>query len=186
MFDHVIDGDLQLKILEMRHAEELFMLSDKNRSYLRKWLPWVDRTFSVEQTKEYIEFSLELFSKQNGFNLGIFYQGMIVGCVGLHSIDWANKKTSIGYWLAEDYQGKGIMTRACQAIIDYVFSEYSLNRVEIRAALENHKSRSIPERLQFVQEGIVREAEWINDRYYDHVVYGMLETDWKQRNSIET
>jgi ribosomal-protein-serine acetyltransferase len=70
------------------------------------------------------------------------------------------------------------MTRSCRAIITYLFNELKLNRVEIRAAEFNMKSRSVPERLGFVQEGIVRQEEWINDHYVDHVIYGMLAKDW--------
>ncbi|MCR8656669.1 GNAT family N-acetyltransferase [Paenibacillus endoradicis] len=182
MFSHIINDDLQLRIFEMRHAEELFNLSDCNRDYLRKWLPWVDETISVEQTRDYIQFSLNLFANNNGFNLGIFYKERIVGCIGLHSIDWDNKKTTIGYWLAEEHQGNGIITRTCQSVINYVFSELSLNRIEIRAAELNLKSRAIPERLHFSYEGLVRQAEWINDHYVDHVIYGLLKEDWKEIN----
>ncbi|WP_019636537.1 GNAT family N-acetyltransferase [Paenibacillus fonticola] len=179
MFTHIISNDLQLKLLEMRHAEEMFKLSDHNRVHLREWLPWVDDTKSVEQTKEFIQLSLNLFADNNGFSSGIFYKEKIVGCIGLHSIDWRNKQTSIGYWLSADQQGKGIMTSSCKAVINYVFHELSLNRVEIRAAVQNSKSRAIPERLNFCNEGIIRQAEWLYDHYVDYVVYGMLKEDWK-------
>ncbi|TQR46020.1 GNAT family N-acetyltransferase [Paenibacillus popilliae] len=180
MFIHKINDDIQLKILEIRDANELFLLSDKNREYLREWLPWVDRTVSVGQTKEYIQFSLKLFAENNGFNLAIFYKSRIAGCIGLHSIDWSNRKTSIGYWLGEEYQGNGAMTSACKALINYIFNDLALNRVEIRAAVLNTKSRAIPERLGFLNEGTVRQAEWLYDHFVDHVVYGMLKEEWNK------
>lgn len=180
MFFHKINEDIQLKILEMRDADDLFNVSDKNREYLRKWLPWVDRTVSVVQTKEFIQFSLNLFADNNGFNCAIYYKDRIAGSIGLHSIDWGNRKTSIGYWLAEEFQGNGIMTSSCKALINYVFNDLDLNRVEIRAAELNVKSRAIPERLNFVIEGTVRQAEWINDHYVDHVIYGILREDWNK------
>lgn len=181
MFSHMISDDLQLKLLEYRHAEELFQVIDANRNYLKEWLPWIDETISVEQSKEFIQFSLNVLASQNGFNLGIFYAERLAGVIGLHHIDWKNKKTTIGYWLSEEHQGQGIMTRACEAVIDYVFHDLCLNRVEIRAAEQNRKSRAIPERLSFVNEGKVRQAEWIGDHYVDHVIYGMLREDWKER-----
>ncbi|MEN1761147.1 GNAT family protein [Anoxynatronum sibiricum] len=55
----------------------------------------------------------------------------------------------------------------------------SLNRVEIRCATGNHKSRAIPQQLRFVAEGVLREAEWLYDHYVDHVVYAMLASEWK-------
>ncbi|WP_040952717.1 GNAT family N-acetyltransferase [Gorillibacterium massiliense] len=179
MFSHIISDDLHLEILEIRHSEELFSLCDNNRDYLREWLPWVDETVSVKHSKDFIQFSLNLFANNNGFSAGIFYKDNLVGCIGLNSIDWPNKKTSIGYWLAEEHQGKGIMTRVCKVIINYVFRDLALNRVEIRAAKQNLKSRAIPEKLNFINEGIVRQAEWLYDHYVDHVIYGMLIEDWK-------
>jgi ribosomal-protein-serine acetyltransferase len=180
MLSHKINNDIQLKILENRHAKDLYILSDKNRVYLREWLPWVDGTTSEEHTMGFIQFSLKQFADNNGFNLGIFYKDRIAGCIGLHSIDWGNRKTTIGYWLGEEYQGNGIMTSACKTLINYIFNDLSLNRVEIRAAVSNSKSRAIPERLKFVNEGTVRQAEWIYDHYVDHVIYGMLKEDWKE------
>jgi hypothetical protein len=52
-------------------------------------------------------------------------------------------------------------------------------RVEIRAAPENARSRAIPERLGFTQEGTLRQVECVGDRYLDNVVYAMLAEDWK-------
>lgn len=51
-------------------------------------------------------------------------------------------------------------------------------RLEVRAATENHRSRRVPERLGFVKEGVLRDAERINDRYIDHIVYSVLAEDW--------
>ena len=65
-----------------------------------------------------------------------------------------------------------------KAFVDYAFRELKLNRVEVRCAEENSKSRAIPERLGFVKEGIIREAEWIYDHYVDDVVYGILSREW--------
>ncbi len=180
MFAFKIDGQLQLRLLETQYAEELYRLTDRNRQYLREWLPWVDETTSAENTKVFIQSSLSQFAASNGFQAGIFVDGKIGGCIGLHGVDWNNKKTSIGYWLASEYQGQGVMTRSCRAIVDYALDELNLNRVEIRAAEFNRKSRAIPERLGFAQEGISRQAEWLYDHYVDHVIYGMLAENWRK------
>jgi ribosomal-protein-serine acetyltransferase len=70
------------------------------------------------------------------------------------------------------------MTKACKAFVNYAIRDLKLNRVEIRVAIENTKSRAIPERLGFVQEGRIRKAEWIYDHYLDQYIYGMLAEDW--------
>ena len=178
MFAYQVDEHIQLRQLEPRFAEDLFQLIDRNRTYLREWLPWVDGTLSPKDTSHFIQLTLNQIAANNGFQTGIFYQGVIAGCIGLHRIDWGNQKTSIGYWLAAEFQGRGIMTKACKAMIDHIFNELELNRVEIRAAVKNRKSRAIPERLGFTQEGTIRRAEWLYDHYVDHVVYGLLKEEW--------
>jgi ribosomal-protein-serine acetyltransferase len=71
------------------------------------------------------------------------------------------------------------MTKSCKAFIDYALGELNLNRVEIRCAEGNLKSRAIPKRLGFAKEGIIREAEWLYDHYVNHVVYGILAREWR-------
>jgi len=174
-----IDDETELCLLKERHAEELFVLMNQNRKYLREWLPWLDTNKSLDDTEEFIKGSLEQFANNSGFQSGIWFRGRLAGVIGYHKIDWVNRATSIGYWLGASFQGKGLMTNACRVLVDYAFNEFGLNRVEIRCAVENKKSRAIPERLGFKQEGVIRQAEWLYDRFVDHVVYGMLAGEWQ-------
>lgn len=70
------------------------------------------------------------------------------------------------------------MTKACIAFINHAFSELQLNRVEIRCAVGNTKSRAIPERLGFTNEGTIRDGEWLYDHFVNHIVYGILAMEW--------
>lgn len=85
----------------------------------------------------------------------------------------------IGYWLSANHQGKGVITKSCRCMMTYAFEELKLNRLVIRAAVENHRSRAIAERLGFVQEGIARQSGWVHDRYLDLVTYSLLADEWK-------
>lgn len=87
--------------------------------------------------------------------------------------------------MAEALQGKGIMTKSCKSLIDYLFDELELHRVEIRCAENNIKSRFIPERLGLKPEGLVREVEWLYDHYINHVIYSVLASEWRKINSRE-
>jgi len=98
--------------------------------------------------------------------------------VGYNQIDWQNRIGSIGYWLAEAYQGKGLMTTSCKALIDYGFGVLNLNRLVIACATENKPSRAIPKRLGFFHEGATRDAEWLYDHFVDHEIYAKLHRDW--------
>ncbi len=180
MFIFPIEEGLSLKLLEKRDVPELFALVDGSRPYLREWLPWVDNMKAEEDYEPVIDMWLKQYAEDNGFQAGILYEGKIVGMVGFHYIDQASKKTSIGYWLAEGYQGKGIMTKAVEVLVDYVFNTLHLNRVEIQCGTENRKSVAIPERLGFVKEGTIRDAEYLYDHYHDCYLYSMLKRDYKR------
>jgi ribosomal-protein-serine acetyltransferase len=173
--------DVFLELLDEPQAEELFALVDANRAYLREWLPWLDQNTEVGHTRAFIEAARKQHADRNGFTCGIRWRGELVGVVGLHAIDWANRTTSIGYWLAEAHQGRGLVTRSCAALLDHVFGDLDLNCVEIGCAPGNAKSAAIPERLGFTREGLLRQRERLYDRYVDHVVYGLLASEWRQR-----
>jgi ribosomal-protein-serine acetyltransferase len=185
MFRLTVDEEIELRLLEKKHAEELFILVEKNRSYLREWLPWLDITTSPADTTQFIQSSLDQFAANNGFQTAIFYRGRLVGMIGFHKIDWPNRATSIGYWLDADAQGRGIISRSCRFLIDYVFREFGLNRVEIRCAVKNQRSCAIAERLGFSREGLMRQAEWLYDHFVDHIVYSLLEEEWSASPNLD-
>ena len=179
MFVYEVDEELTLKMMNTSNVEQLFSLIEYNRDYLQEWLPWVNSTTRVEHSKQFIENAFQTHADRVGLTSGIFYQESLVGVIGFNEFDWRNKIGYIGYWLSKDAQGKGIMTRAVRALTDYGFEILDLNRIDIRAAVDNKKSRAIPERLGFNQEGILRQTEWLYDHYVDHVVYGMLANEWR-------
>ncbi|MDG5788413.1 GNAT family protein [Evansella sp. AB-P1] len=183
MFLQKIDDMLSIRSIELQDAEELFDLTDRSRSYLRKWLPWLDTNTELEHTKDFILFSMKGYMKKKMMNHVVIYDGNIVGVAGYNEIDWSNRIAYIGYWLGEDYQGKGIITKVTRTLIIHAFFGLHLNRVDIRAAVENKKSRSIPERLGFVQEGRIRQAEWLYDHFVDHTVYSMLAEEWFEKDN---
>ncbi|ADH97936.1 GNAT family N-acetyltransferase [Salisediminibacterium selenitireducens] len=177
MFYHQLDEDTELRILELRHAEPLYLITEHSRRHLRTWLPWVDDIYQPGDSRKFIEMGLKQFVSQDGFHAGIWYKGQLAGVIGLHGIHWGNRSTSIGYWLGDGFEGKGIMTKACKALIHHCFHDLNLERIEIRAASRNTKSRAIPERLGFQEEGRLRHAEFLYDHFVDHIVYARLKSD---------
>lgn len=179
-----VSDQLRLAPLELSDADELFSLTETNRSGLRKWLPWLDTIRRVDDTRAFIRAGQLQSRRNNGAQLAIKSGGRIAGIVGHHRIDWRNRLTTLGYWLGSKYQGQGLVTASCGALIEHAFNDLRLNRIEIRCAVDNQKSRAIPVRLCFKEEGLFRDAEWLYDHFVDHVVYAMLVKEWpKARKS---
>ncbi len=169
-----VDDEVELRLLTGGDGAEIFRVTEANRAYLREWLPWVDATRGPEDTEAFVLRSIEQARLTDGFQTRILYRGGFAGMAGYLYHDWRNLRTEIGYWLREDRQGHGIMTRAVRALTDFAFVNLGLNRVEVRAATDNRRSRAVPERLGFLQEGVLREAAWLNDRFIDLVVYAKV------------
>jgi ribosomal-protein-serine acetyltransferase len=168
-----LSDDCHMKLLEEADAEELYGVVEQNRAYLAEWLPWPAGQ-TLEGTVEFIRKSRRQLDENDGFQAVLVLEGRIVGAAGYTGIKWEARSTGLGYWLAEGYQGRGLMTRAVGALTDHAFDELGLNRVEIQVASDNHRSRAIPERLGFKEEGLLREYERVGDRYLDIVVYALL------------
>lgn len=180
MLRHELPNGYALRLLEESDADEMFAVIDANREHLEPWMPWVPSDRSAEDVLPFIRLTRKQLADNDGLQTTIVDpEGRIVGMVGVHAIDWLNRRTSIGYWLARDHQGRGTMTLAVRAYVDCAFGVWQLNRVTIEAAVENARSRGIPERLGFVEEGTIRAAGRVGDRFLDHVVYGMLAGDWR-------
>jgi len=98
----------------------------------------------------------------------------LCGVAGFHEIQTQASVGSIGYWLAEPYTGKGIISSAVTKLIELGFRELKLDKIEIRCAEDNLKSIAVAKRLGFICQSRLDNAEWLYDRYVDHVVYAML------------
>ncbi|WP_039075821.1 GNAT family N-acetyltransferase [Bacillus sp. MSP13] len=181
MFTCRVNEHITIRLLEPKDAERIAQLIIENQQRLGEWLFFAENPSSAETYRETIipDWRRE-YADMNSIESGLLYDGSLCGMIGLHHLDQINRKAEIGYWIAQEYEGKGIMTAACRTIITYAFKELELNRVALCAAVGNHKSRAIPERLGFQEEGIARDGLFVNGKYHDLVYYSLLKHEWKE------
>ena len=173
---------LHLRLLQPSDAEELFALVETNRTYLKQWLSWLDTTQTLDDMRHFIRQTQARVRDRQGFAAALIVNEHIMGVAGLNGINWSDRQSSIGYWIAQNQQGKGLITAACKAILHHAFTHLELNRIAILCASGNHRSQAIPERLGFIHEGTLREAQWIYNHFVDHEIYAILHSDWKKQN----
>jgi ribosomal-protein-serine acetyltransferase len=174
-----IDNNLELQLTNQSQAEALFLAIDNNRKHLSTFLPWVSKMQTINDFKKYISASEVLIAEGKEVSFAIIYDQKIVGRIGLHHLNIINKNASIGYWLIKEAEGKGIITKCCKALIDYGFNKVQLQRIEIKAAVHNLKSQAIPVKLNFKEEGILRQAEFVNNEFLDLILYSLLRNEWE-------
>jgi ribosomal-protein-serine acetyltransferase len=136
-------------------------------------MPWAaDQTH--EGTSGFIRQAIGQERADDGFQRALIVDGAIAGTIGFHRVDRENRSTSIGYWLGQQFEGRGLMTAALTALIEHAFEAWNLHRVELRIAPANERSRALATRLGFEQEGLLREAERFGDEYRDRLLYALL------------
>lgn len=171
--------DVVLNPLSEKDIPDIFNTLNNEREYMRVWLPFVDYTHEMEDTRNFVTSTLQMEDKQ----FTISYQGKFAGLVGFKETDSVNKKTEIGYWLSQYAQGKGIMVHSVLKLVEYAFDEMDMNRIQIKVAINNHRSKQIPEKLGFLLEGIERDGELLVDSVYtDITVYSLLKREFKDKS----
>ena len=173
-----VNPHTELRILEAQHGGDLFQCLQANRNHLRPWHPWVDLLKSETDVARAIAVWQQQHAQSLGFYAGIWCEHKLCGMISHLVLDRTNRWASLCYWLAATCQGRGLMTQSCQAMIRYSFEVMDLHRITIECATDNARGRRIPERLGFTCEGIVREVEWLQNRFSDHALYGLLRSEW--------
>src|ERR1700721_543653 len=123
MFSAPLRDGFALRLLGERHAPERVAPIDRNREHLRQWLPWVDATRTVDDALAFIRSSLEIFAAHQGFTTAIWHRDQVAGGGGTPPIDWRNRRAELGYWLAREFEGRGVATDACRLSIVRLFDE---------------------------------------------------------------
>lgn len=175
--EHIrVSDKIRLERLKLSMAAVIFETIDRDRIYLREWLPFIDSTKEIHHTEAFIR---SVVSNDNNRDdiYSIWYNEEFAGLIGFKDTDQINKKTEIGYWLAEKMQHKGIITDSVKVLIKLAFQKLGMNRIQIKVAENNSKSEAIPQRLQFQLEGIERDGEMHIDKFLNLKVYSLLKAD---------
>jgi ribosomal-protein-serine acetyltransferase len=158
-------------------AEVLLALARANHDRLAPWMPWADKSRTVEEQRDWIERCLRSEADLEGNGIWLA-DGSLAGGIGMR-IDTMGNHGEIGYWLDAAAEGRGLVTRACARFIDFAFGELQLHRIAIRAGVKNERSRAVAVRLGFTEEGILREEDRsATGEYHDLVAYGLLDREW--------
>ena len=171
-----VSDSILLKQIQLSDSKDIFNTIDSQRSYLGKWLPFVELTRRLGDTEGFIKKMLE--KPCNNYVFVIHYNSKFAGLIGFKDTDSRNKKTEIGYWLSEKFQKKGIVTKSVQTLCKFAFEELGMNRIQLKCAERNFPSKKIPQRLGFVFEGVERDGELLTGGVFtDLEVYSKLRNE---------
>lgn len=169
-----IDSDITLQIRTKQEGSSLFALVKKNKKHLRRYLSLVDKTKKISDSEKFIIKMLSGYKKGTSCDFGIYYQGVMVGSGGFYTIDQKNKSAEIGYWIAKEFEGRGIISKVVKKLIEIGKNKYKLHRIVIKADAKNKRSLSIPNKLKFTYEGTMRDCKFDKGKFYSIEVWGLL------------
>jgi ribosomal-protein-serine acetyltransferase len=175
LFPMQIDEMISVVLVDRQYASDFIELLQGEREMLSQWLIWPKFTLEVSDNLQFVNESLEQIQAGTSINCYILNNGRVCGGSGLVSINQTLKKAEIGYWLCASMQGKGIISRVCNALVALAFEHLKLQVIEIRVAEFNLPSRKVCERLGFKLDGTIKHAELLNGQIINHAVYSLTQ-----------
>ena len=166
----------ELRPLALTDGTELQGLIEANRDHLAAWLPWAAGQ-TLADTHAFLAEAQAQAAANDGFQAAIRRDGAIAGVCGFVGVDWANRRTTIGYWLAAEQQGRGLVTAAVAALADHALGDGAAAAVAGGGADLDPVQPPNPERLGFSREAIFRKAQQLGGRAHDLAVYARVAGD---------
>jgi ribosomal-protein-serine acetyltransferase len=170
---------LLLVPLEISDGDELWDAVEGSRWHLERWLPWVPFNSTREASVRYAEACVTDWDGGRAVRFAIRDRQSrdLLGVVGLDSCVHLHRSCELGYWLRRDATGRGLMTEAANAAVEFAFARMAMHRIRCAAATDNFPSLRVIQRLGFRFEGIARQAELVQSRWLDHAVFAKLSQD---------
>ena len=174
---------LSIHPLDATDTRDMWTAVEASRPQLEPWLPWVPFNIDLDSSGRYAEASAADWDAARATRFAIRDRSTrrFLGVIGLESFAHLHESVELGYWLRTDTVGKGLMTEAGVAVLDWAFTSVNAHRVRVAAATDNHPSLGVIGRLGFRFEGIARQAERCNGRWLDHAVFALVITDPRPR-----
>jgi ribosomal-protein-serine acetyltransferase len=178
MFRKTLAPDAELVQLQLSDTREIYETARANLPRLVPWFEWAHDAMAQTDTEKFVTESLAATDRGEVFVCVLRIAGRLAGTADLHFIKPKPRRAEIGYWLADFAEGRGLATRAAAALTNHGFSTLNLNRIDIRAAAGNSRSRAVAERLGYTLEATLAEFMHVGGQLHDEAVYRMLARDW--------
>lgn len=168
-----VTDDVELAMPLDRHAEPLFQLIDSERHRLTRWVD-VTAIRSVDDQRSILAADRQALASGKRYPFVIEVDNQVAGTLTLFIAPGRTHVAEIGYMLGQRFEGQGIVTRSITTVMDGAEADLGLRRFEIRCAVDNVRSRAVADRLEFVEEGVLRASAHVSGQDQDEVLYGRL------------
>lgn len=171
--------DAELRPLEPWHAGEFLANIDRGREFIGRYIALPDVIVDLESSRSYLRSYAEKAATDTGGIYGIWTGDKLLGGVLFRTMDIAHGTAEAGCWLEPSAVGRGLVTRAARAIIDWAVEERGIHRVEWHASAANEASLAVARRLGMVRDGVLRESYVYRGERHDMEVWSVLAPEWR-------
>ena len=178
-FQNIETERLLLRRIDQNDVEEVLAL--RGNPETMKYIPR-----PLAKTKEealvHIAMIEAKIENNTGINWGITIKGSnkIIGIIGHYRIQPENHRAEIGYMSLPEYNGKGYITEAIKAVVEYGFEQMNLHSIEAVIDPGNTASERVLQKNGFVKEAHILENELWEGKFWDTVIYSLLKRNFKK------
>jgi ribosomal-protein-serine acetyltransferase len=173
----------ELRPLEPWMADEFLAHLDRAREHI---VPWVSPAFVATDSKSaraVLQRYADKWAQDAGGIWGIWMEGTLVGGVMFVSFDAALGVCEVGCWLEPSAEGRGLVTRAVERIVDWAVRDRGIQRVEWRTNADNARSINVARRLGMRRDGTLRQLYPSGAGRIDTDVWSVLATEWRAHSA---
>ena len=176
-------GRVYMRVPQRRDCRKWLKLRTNSKDFLQPWEPtWPANSL----TRKAFFRRLKTYAFQSNTDVGyvffVFRQEdrALIGSIAINDVRRGIAQScSIGYWVGEEYAGKGYMTEALSGLLPIIFSRLKIHRIEAACLTHNQASQALLKKIGFRKEGFVKRYLKINGAWQDHIIFGLLEEDPK-------
>jgi len=164
-------SDVTIRHIEKQDVEQLARLGDNKKIWdnLRDYIP---HPYTLKDAEDFIKM---LSESDPVTTFAVCYDAVFAGVMGYNlQTDIYRESAEIGYWLGEEFWGKGIASRAIMLVIDHAFNTLDLKRLYTAVFDYNVGSRRVLEKAGFQYEGRAIKSIIKNGEYHDEIKFGLL------------
>ncbi|MFH9196097.1 GNAT family N-acetyltransferase [Streptomyces anulatus] len=175
------DDRAELRPLETWQADEFLAHMDRARELVDSWIPLASSVTDVDSARALLQRYAEKQAADTGRLYGIRLDGVLVGGVLFRVFDAESGNCEIGVWLEPAAQGRGLITRAAERLIDWAVHERGMHRVEWIASAANTRSIAVAKRLGMTRDGVMRQNYLHRGVRHDSEIWSVLAPEWRAR-----
>jgi len=167
---------LMLRPVEERDADAIFRyLNDPDVTY-----NLLGHSLTREETLSMIAKWIDAFENRTAFTMGVTKKedNVVMGICALLRVSWEHLHAELVYWLGKEYWGKGYMTEAVQAMLNFGFKHLGLERIEAGCFTRNTASRRVLEKVGFKYEGCARHKYFKDGEFLDEYRFAILRQEY--------